>query len=171
MYRFGLCIFIFLFTVEKATSQVNEKLRIHDKFKAMLDISERLGNPDGLIVANRYLLHQGDIKKKDRRGDLTDRYLILFNNLLIEANYSGVQAYSDVKHIPLSVNNMIEIIDVTVEDHPHKEENPHDFIVKSPRIVRNFVAENAEAKQEWMEKLQAQIEVRGRIRFKNGWKS
>ena len=134
-------------------------MKIHEKFKPMWDISERLGNPEDLIRPNRELLHQGDIRKKDRRGDLSDRYLILFNDLLIEAYYSVVQAYGDSKQAPLTVNHWIELIDVTVEDHPLKDEFPNDFIVKSPKIVRNFVAEHAEAKQEWMEKLQAQIKV------------
>ena len=150
----------FSFLVEKATCHVNENMmKIHEKFKPMWDISERLGNPEDLIRPNRELLHQGDIRKKDRRGDLSDRYLILFNDLLIEAYYSVVQAYGDSKQAPLTVNHWIELIDVTVEDHPLKDEFPNDFIVKSPKIVRNFVAEHAEAKQEWMEKLQAQIKV------------
>ena len=134
-------------------------MKKHEKFKSMWDISERLGNPEDLIRPNRELLHQGDIKKKDRRGDLSDRYLILFNDLLIEAYYSVVQAYGDSKQAPLTVNHSIELIEVTVEDHPLKDEFPNDFIVKSPKIVRTFVAEHAEAKQEWMEKLQAQIKV------------
>ena len=146
--------------VTKAAVHVNEHIRKNDKFQELLELKERLGDPENLIKGGRYLLHHDKIKRRARKQEKW-RYLILFNDALIVAKIAG-QDYD----LPLGVNqglfisDQLELEHISVEESRHAQELPNDFIVNGKQKSYIFVGKNVEGKEEWLKLLEDAIRDR-----------
>ena len=146
--------------VTSVAVHVNEHIGRNEKFQELLELKERLGDPHNLIQADRYLLHHGKIKRRDKKGN-TWCYLILLNDSLIIAELAGITT-KDI-NIPETINqslymkHLFELKDVSVEETQTKEELPDDFHVNGPYKSFIFVGNDKKHKDKWMQMLSEAI--------------
>ena len=146
--------------VTNAVVHVNEHIRKNTKFNELLELRERLGNPDDLIKQGRYLIHHGVIKWRTYK-EVKWRYLILCNDVLIVTKSTAITTdLSENSKHSLIISREFELEYIYLEESFHKQEYPYDFHVYGKQKSYIFFAKNAEEKTEWMELLGKTIKDR-----------
>ena len=147
--------------VTNAVVHVNEHIRKNTKFNELLELKERLGNPDDLIKQGRYLIHHGIMKWRTYKEEKW-RYLILCNDVLIvtKPTQKNTADLSENSKHPLIISKELELEYIHLEESFHKQEYPNDFHVCGKQKSYIFIGKNAEEKVEWMELLGKTIKDR-----------
>ncbi|XP_064632651.1 FYVE, RhoGEF and PH domain-containing protein 4-like isoform X4 [Lineus longissimus] len=135
--------------VTTAACHSNEAMKKIDKFRKVLDVHDKIGGSvTDLVSPTRELIKEGKVMKVSRRkGALLERYLFLFNDLLLvcEQGINLIRASYSVRD-KLSIDGM-KIFE------GDNQEIKYTFRVKSKEKVLEFSASGLEEKDEWQAKL------------------
>jgi hypothetical protein len=124
-----------------------------DNFKKMLQLQDRLGDPD-FIQPNRVLIKEGNINKISRNA-VNQRYLVLCNDYLI---YAKKTSSSDVSaNLKISYKIPLSKLKVSLPSSP--EEYPCDFNMVSPVRSCTLRAQSEVERGQWVSAFQNAIEA------------
>ncbi|KAL3851929.1 hypothetical protein ACJMK2_015623 [Sinanodonta woodiana] len=130
--------------VTEAASHSNTVMKKIEKFHKVMSIYQALGGGIDLISPTRELIKEGRIIKiSARSGEKQDRYLFLFNDLLLVCSEQILGSYK--LRARMSVDGM-EVRNTIDENHSISK----SFIVKSVEKSVEFLDENSKSgEQEW----------------------
>ncbi|KAG7332227.1 hypothetical protein KOW79_004061 [Hemibagrus wyckioides] len=140
--------------ISTAANHSNAAIKKMEKMNKLLEVYERLGGEIEEIVnpANE-LIKEGHIKKMSaKNGTAQDRYLYLFNNMLLycvpKLRLMGQK---------FSVREKIDIAGMEVQENI-KQNLAHAFAIIGKQRSLELQARNAEEKQEWIQVILATID-------------
>ncbi|KAK2840868.1 hypothetical protein Q7C36_012447 [Tachysurus vachellii] len=140
--------------ISTAANHSNAAIKKMEKMNKLLEVYERLGGEIEEIVnpANE-LIKEGHIKKMSaKNGTAQDRYLYLFNNMLLycvpKLRLMGQK---------FSVREKIDIAGMEVQE-TIKQNLAHAFAIIGKQRSLELQARNAEEKQEWIQVILATID-------------
>ncbi|KAI4894082.1 hypothetical protein NFI96_032953 [Prochilodus magdalenae] len=139
--------------ISTAANHSNAAIRKMEKMNKLLEVYERLGGEEDIVNPANELIKEGHIKKMSaKNGTAQDRYLYLFNNMLLycvpKLRLMGQK---------FSVRERIDIAGMEVQENA-KQNLPHTFTITGKQRSLELQARTAEEKDEWTQVIWATIE-------------
>lgn len=139
--------------ISTAANHSNAAIRKMEKMHKLLEVHERLGGEEDIVNPANELIKEGHIKKMSaKNGTAQDRYLYLFNNMLLycvpKLRLMGQK---------FSVRERIEIAGMEVQENV-KQNLPHTFTIIGKQRSLELQARTAEEKEDWIQVIWATIE-------------
>ncbi|XP_074126689.1 FYVE, RhoGEF and PH domain-containing protein 4 isoform X2 [Sminthopsis crassicaudata] len=127
---------------------------IQDNLKKLLEVYEMLGEEEDIVNPSNELIREGQILKLAARNtSAQERYLFLFNNMLLYC----VPKFSLVGS-KFSVRTRVGIDGMKIVE-THNEEYPHTFQISGKERTLELQASSEQDKEEWIKALQNTIEA------------
>ncbi|KGL84061.1 FYVE, RhoGEF and PH domain-containing protein 4 [Tinamus guttatus] len=140
--------------ISTAASHSNSAIRKMENLKKLLEIYEMLGEEEDIVNPSNELIKEGQILKLAARNtSAQERYLFLFNNMLLYC----VPKFSLVGS-KFSVRTRVGIDGMKIIE-THNEEYPHTFQVSGKERTLELQASSEQDKEEWIKALQNTIEA------------
>ncbi|XP_010154492.1 PREDICTED: FYVE, RhoGEF and PH domain-containing protein 4 [Eurypyga helias] len=140
--------------ISTAASHSNSAIRKMENLKKLLEIYEMLGEEEDIVNPSNELIKEGQILKLAARNtSAQERYLFLFNNMLLYC----VPKFSLVGS-KFSVRTRVGIDGMKIIA-THNEEYPHTFQVSGKERTLELQASSEQDKEEWIKALQNTIEA------------
>ncbi|XP_072538303.1 faciogenital dysplasia isoform X2 [Salminus brasiliensis] len=139
--------------IATAANHSNAAIRKMEKMHKLLEVHERLGGEEDIVNPANELIKEGHIKKMSaKNGTAQDRYLYLFNNMLLycvpKLRLIGQK---------FSVRERIDIAGMEVQENV-KQNLPHTFTIIGKQRSLELQARTAEEKEDWIQVIWATIE-------------
>ncbi|XP_041656139.1 faciogenital dysplasia [Cheilinus undulatus] len=139
--------------ISTAANHSNAAIRKMEKMHKLLEVYERLGGEEDIVNPANELIKEGHIKKMSaKNGTAQDRYLYLFNNMLLycvpKLRLMGQK---------FSVRERIDIAGMEVQENV-KQNLPHTFAITGKQRSLELQARTAEEKEDWIQVILATIE-------------
>ncbi|MCJ8735189.1 hypothetical protein PDJAM_G00244130 [Pangasius djambal] len=139
--------------ISTAANHSNAAIKKMEKMNKLLEVYERLGGEDDIVNPANELIKEGHIKKMSaKNGTAQDRYLYLFNNMLLycvpKLRLMGQK---------FSVRERIDIAGMEVQENV-KQNLAHAFAIIGKQRSLELQARNAEEKQEWIQVILATVD-------------
>lgn len=139
--------------ISTAANHSNAAIRKMEKMHKLLEVHERLGGEEDIVNPANELIKEGHIKKMSaKNGTAQDRYLYLFNNMLLycvpKLRLMGQK---------FSVRERIDIAGMEVQENA-KQNLPHTFTIIGKQRSLELQARTAEEKEDWIQVISATIE-------------
>ncbi|XP_053480597.1 faciogenital dysplasia [Ictalurus furcatus] len=139
--------------ISTAANHSNAAIKKMEKMNKLLEVHERLGGEEDIVNPANDLIKEGHIKKMSaKNGTAQDRYLYLFNNMLLycvpKLRLMGQK---------FSVRERIDIAGMEVQENV-KQNLAHTFTIVGKQRSLELQARNAEEKQEWIQVFLATID-------------
>ncbi|XP_004855074.1 FYVE, RhoGEF and PH domain-containing protein 4 isoform X2 [Heterocephalus glaber] len=140
--------------ISTAASHSNSAIRKMENLKKLLEIYEMLGEEEDIVNPSNELIKEGQILKLAARNtSAQERYLFLFNNMLLYC----VPRFSLVGS-KFTVRNRVGIDGMKIIE-THNEEYPHTFQVSGKERTLELQASSEQDKEEWIKALQETIDA------------
>ncbi|XP_036615549.1 FYVE, RhoGEF and PH domain-containing protein 4 isoform X1 [Trichosurus vulpecula] len=140
--------------ISTAASHSNSAIRKMENLKKLLEVYEMLGEEEDIVNPSNELIREGQILKLAARNtSAQERYLFLFNNMLLYC----VPKFSLVGS-KYSVRTRVGIDGMKIVE-THNEEYPHTFQVSGKERTLELQASSEQDKEEWIKALQNTIEA------------
>ncbi|XP_013004769.1 FYVE, RhoGEF and PH domain-containing protein 4 isoform X3 [Cavia porcellus] len=140
--------------ISTAASHSNSAIRKLENLKKLLEIYEMLGEEEDIVNPSNELIKEGQILKLAARNtSAQERYLFLFNNMLLYC----VPKFSLVGS-KFTVRNRVGIDGMKIIE-THNEEYPHTFQVSGKERTLELQASSEQDKEEWIKALQETIDA------------
>ncbi|XP_028813380.1 FYVE, RhoGEF and PH domain-containing protein 4-like isoform X1 [Denticeps clupeoides] len=137
-----------------AATHSNTAIRKSENLKKLLEIYEMLGEEDDIVNASNEFIKEGHILKLAARNtSAMDRYLFLFNNMLLYC----VPKFSLVGQ-KFTVRTRIGIDGMKVKE-TYNEDYPHTFQVSGKERTLELQASSEQDKEDWIKAFQSTIEI------------
>ncbi|KAM9170298.1 FYVE, RhoGEF and PH domain-containing protein 4 isoform 1-T1 [Pangshura tecta] len=140
--------------ISTAASHSNSAIRKMENLKKLLEVYEMLGEEEDIVNPSNELIKEGQILKLAARNtSAQERYLFLFNNMLLYCvpKFSLVGSkYSVRTRVGIDGMKIIET---------HNEEYPCTFQVSGKERTLELQASSEQDKEEWIKALQNTIEA------------
>ncbi|XP_042533611.1 FYVE, RhoGEF and PH domain-containing protein 4 isoform X1 [Dipodomys spectabilis] len=140
--------------ISTAASHSNSAIRKMENLKKLLEIYEMLGEEEDIVNPSNELIKEGQILKLAARNtSAQERYLFLFNNMLLYCvpRFSLVGSKFTVRtRVGIDGMNIIET---------QNEEYPHTFQVSGKERTLELQASSEQDKEEWIKALQETIDA------------
>uniref|UniRef100_A0A8C5L0V0 FYVE, RhoGEF and PH domain-containing protein 4 n=1 Tax=Jaculus jaculus TaxID=51337 RepID=A0A8C5L0V0_JACJA len=140
--------------ISTAASHSNSAIRKMENLKKLLVIYEMLGEEEDIVNPSNELIKEGQILKLAARNtSAQERYLFLFNNMLLYCvpRFSLVGSKFTVRtRVGLDGMKIVET---------HNEEYPHTFQVSGKERTLELQASSEQDKEEWIKALQETIDA------------
>ncbi|XP_029362096.1 faciogenital dysplasia [Echeneis naucrates] len=138
--------------ISTAANHSNAAIRKMEKMNKLLEVYERLGGEEDIVNPANELIKEGHIKKMSaKNGTAQDRYLYLFNNMLLycvpKLRLIGQK---------FSVRERIDIAGMEVQENV-KQNLPHTFAIIGKQRSLELQARTAEEKEDWIQVIRATI--------------
>uniref|UniRef100_A0A914ZH51 Uncharacterized protein n=2 Tax=Parascaris univalens TaxID=6257 RepID=A0A914ZH51_PARUN len=144
--------------VMDAASHANEMMRKLDRYRNVLEVQEQLGNTISLVSPSRELIKKGKLVKISSSSDKTeDRFLFLFNDLLLLASERTLPAFGKYKVRAIFDSILTQICE---GDNLERE---NSFYIRGadspagPSRCLELIAFNQKEKSEWIDAIWAVI--------------
>lgn len=140
--------------ISTAASHSNSAIRKMENLKKLLEIYEMLGEEEDIVNPSNELIKDGQILKLAARNtSAQERYLFLFNNMLLYCvpKFSLVGSKFTVR-TRVGIDGM-KIIET------HNEEYPHTFQISGKERTLELQASSEQDKEEWIKALQETIDA------------
>ncbi|XP_026870822.2 faciogenital dysplasia isoform X3 [Electrophorus electricus] len=139
--------------ISTAANHSNAAIRKMEKMHKLLEVYERLDGEEDIVNPANELIKEGHIKKMSaKNGTAQDRYLYLFNNMLLycvpKLRLMGQK---------LSVRERIDITGLEVQENV-KLNLPFTFTITGKQRSLELQARTAEEKEDWIQVITATIE-------------
>uniref|UniRef100_A0A2K5HFX7 FYVE, RhoGEF and PH domain containing 4 n=1 Tax=Colobus angolensis palliatus TaxID=336983 RepID=A0A2K5HFX7_COLAP len=140
--------------ISTAASHSNSAIRKMENLKKLLEIYEMLGEEEDIVNPSNELIKEGQILKLAARNtSAQERYLFLFNNMLLYC----VPRFSLVGS-KFTVRTRVGIDGMKIVE-TQNEEYPHTFQVSGKERTLELQASSAQDKEEWIKALQETIDA------------
>ncbi|XP_012496505.1 PREDICTED: FYVE, RhoGEF and PH domain-containing protein 4 [Propithecus coquereli] len=140
--------------ISTAASHSNSAIRKMENLKKLLEIYEMLGEEEDIVNPSNELIKEGQILKLAARNtSAQERYLFLFNNMLLYC----VPRFSLVGS-KFTVRTRVGIDGMKIVE-THNEEYPHTFQVSGKERTLELQASSEQDKEEWIKALQETIDA------------
>lgn len=140
--------------ISTAASHSNSAIRKMENLKKLLEIYEMLGEEEDIVNPSNELIKEGQILKLAARNtSAQERYLFLFNNMLLYC----VPRFSLVGS-KFTVRTRVGIDGMKIVE-THNEEYPHTFQVSGKERTLELQASSEQDKEEWIKALQESIDA------------
>ncbi|XP_058139010.1 FYVE, RhoGEF and PH domain-containing protein 4 isoform X1 [Dasypus novemcinctus] len=140
--------------ISTAASHSNTAIRKMENLKKLLEIYEMLGEEEDIVNPSNELIKEGQILKLAARNtSAQERYLFLFNNMLLYC----VPKFSLVGS-KFTVRTRVGIDGMKIVE-THNEEYPHTFQVSGKERTLELQASSEQDKEEWIKTLQDTIDA------------
>lgn len=140
--------------IAMAATHSNSAIRKTENLKKLLEIYEMLGEEEDIVNPSNELIKEGHILKLAARNtSAMDRYLFLFNNMLLYC----VPKFSLVGQ-KLSVRTRIGIDGMKVTESCN-DDYPHTFQVSGKERTLELQASSEQDKESWIKALQETIHI------------
>uniref|UniRef100_A0A5F8G811 FYVE, RhoGEF and PH domain containing 4 n=1 Tax=Monodelphis domestica TaxID=13616 RepID=A0A5F8G811_MONDO len=140
--------------ISTAASHSNSAIRKMENLKKLLEVYEMLGEEEDIVNPSNELIREGQILKLAARNtSAQERYLFLFNNMLLYC----VPKFSLVGS-KFSVRTRVGIDGMKIVE-THNEEYPHTFQVSGKERTLELQASSEQDKEDWIKALQNTIEA------------
>ncbi|XP_048356978.1 FYVE, RhoGEF and PH domain-containing protein 4 isoform X2 [Sphaerodactylus townsendi] len=140
--------------ISTAASHSNSAIRKMENLKKMLEVYEMLGEEEDIVNPSNELIKEGQILKLAARNtSAQERYLFLFNNILLYC----VPKFSLVGS-KFTVRTRVGIDGMKIVE-THNEEYPHTFQVSGKERTLELQASSEQDKEEWIKALQSTIDA------------
>ncbi|KAM9672647.1 FYVE, RhoGEF and PH domain-containing protein 4 isoform 1-T1 [Trichechus inunguis] len=140
--------------ISTAASHSNSAIRKMENLKKLLEIYEMLGEEEDIVNPSNELIKEGQILKLAARNtSAQERYLFLFNNMLLYC----VPRFSLVGS-KFTVRTKVGIDGMKIVE-THNEEYPHTFQVSGKERTLELQAGSEQDKEEWIKALQETIDA------------
>ncbi|XP_045040264.2 FYVE, RhoGEF and PH domain-containing protein 4 isoform X2 [Desmodus rotundus] len=140
--------------ISTAASHSNSAIRKMENLKKLLEIYEMLGEEEDIVNPSNELIKEGQILKLAARNtSAQERYLFLFNNMLLYC----VPRFSLVGS-KFTVRTRVGIDGMQIVE-THNEEYPHTFQVSGKERTLELQASSEQDKEEWIKTLQETIDA------------
>ncbi|XP_057557916.1 FYVE, RhoGEF and PH domain-containing protein 4 isoform X3 [Hippopotamus amphibius kiboko] len=140
--------------ISTAASHSNTAIRKMENLKKLLEIYEMLGEEEDIVNPSNELIKEGQILKLAARNtSAQERYLFLFNNMLLYC----VPRFSLVGS-KFTVRTRVGIDGMKIVE-THNEEYPHTFQVSGKERTLELQASSEQDKEEWIKALQETIDA------------
>ncbi|XP_062931610.1 FYVE, RhoGEF and PH domain-containing protein 4 [Cynocephalus volans] len=140
--------------ISTAASHSNSAIRKMENLKKLLEIYEMLGEEEDIVNPSNELIKEGQILKLAARNtSAQERYLFLFNNMLLYC----VPRFSLVGS-KFTVRTRVGIDGMKIVE-THNEEYPHTFQVSGKERTLELQASSEQDKEEWIKALQETIDT------------
>ncbi|XP_049738744.1 FYVE, RhoGEF and PH domain-containing protein 4 isoform X2 [Elephas maximus indicus] len=140
--------------ISTAASHSNSAIRKMENLKKLLEIYEMLGEGEDIVNPSNELIKEGQILKLAARNtSAQERYLFLFNNMLLYC----VPRFSLVGS-KFTVRTKVGLDGMTIVE-THNEEYPHTFQVSGKERTLELQASSEQDKEEWIKALQETIDA------------
>lgn len=140
--------------ISTAASHSNSAIRKMENLKKLLEIYEMLGEEEDIVNPSNELIKEGQILKLAARNtSAQERYLFLFNNMLLYC----VPRFSLVGS-KFTVRTRVGIDGMQIVE-THNEEYPHTFQVSGKERTLELQASSEQDKEEWIKALQETIDA------------
>lgn len=145
-----------LVLVTRAAEHSNMEMRKIEKFRGLLDLNDALGGALDLVDPTRELIKEGKITKISARdGDHLERYLFLFNDMLIVCQSLPLKQLG-LRQQQYVVKSKLDIRGMQVLQ-GNNPETAHTFMIKSKQKSIEFCGGTEELKEEWQKALWSTI--------------
>lgn len=140
--------------ISTAASHSNSAIRKMENLKKLLEIYEMLGEEEDIVNPSNELIKEGQILKLAARNtSAQERYLFLFNNMLLYC----VPRFSLVGS-KFTVRTRVGIDGMKIVE-THNEEYPHTFQVSGKERTLELQASSEQDKEEWIKALQETVDA------------
>ncbi|XP_070612531.1 FYVE, RhoGEF and PH domain-containing protein 4 isoform X1 [Erythrolamprus reginae] len=140
--------------ISTAASHSNSAIRKMENLKKLLEVYEMLGEEEDIVNPSNELIKEGQILKLAARNtSAQERYLFLFNNMLLYC----VPKFSLVGS-KFTVRTRVGIDGMKIVE-THNEEYPHTFQVSGKERTLELQASSEQDKEEWIKALQSTIDA------------
>ncbi|VTJ71722.1 Hypothetical predicted protein [Marmota monax] len=140
--------------ISTAASHSNSAIRKMENLKKLLEIYEMLGEEEDIVNPSNELIKEGQILKLAARNtSAQERYLFLFNNMLLYC----VPRFSLVGS-KFTVRTRVGIDGMKIVE-THNEEYPYTFQVSGKERTLELQASSEQDKEEWIKALQETIDA------------
>ncbi|XP_072552009.1 FYVE, RhoGEF and PH domain-containing protein 4a isoform X2 [Salminus brasiliensis] len=140
--------------IAMAATHSNTAIRKSENLKKLLEIYEMLGEEEDIVNASNEFIKEGHILKLAARNtSAMDRYLFLFNNMLLYC----VPKFSLVGQ-KFTVRTRIGIDGMKVTE-TYNEDYPHTFQVSGKERTLELQASSEQDKEGWIKAFQETIEI------------
>ncbi|XP_066540335.1 FYVE, RhoGEF and PH domain-containing protein 4a isoform X2 [Hoplias malabaricus] len=140
--------------IAMAATHSNTAIRKSENLKKLLEIYEMLGEEEDIVNASNEFIKEGHILKLAARNtSAMDRYLYLFNNMLLYC----VPKFSLVGQ-KFTVRTRIGIDGMKVTE-TYNEDYPHTFQVSGKERTLELQASSEQDKEDWIKAFQETIEI------------
>ncbi|XP_061494711.1 FYVE, RhoGEF and PH domain-containing protein 4 isoform X2 [Rhineura floridana] len=140
--------------ISTAASHSNSAIRKMENLKKLLEVYEMLGEEEDIVNPSNELIKDGQILKLAARNtSAQERYLFLFNNILLYC----VPKFSLVGS-KFSVRTRVGIDGMKIVE-THNDEYPHTFQVSGKERTLELQASSEQDKEEWIKALQSTIDA------------
>ncbi|XP_052387314.1 FYVE, RhoGEF and PH domain-containing protein 4 isoform X1 [Carassius gibelio] len=140
--------------IATAATHSNTAIRKTENLKKLLEIYEMLGEEEDIVNASNELIKEGHILKLAARNtSAMDRYLFLFNNMLLYC----VPKFSLVGQ-KFTVRTRIGIEGMKVME-TYNEDYPHTFQVSGKERTLELQASSEQDKESWIKAFQETIDI------------
>ncbi|XP_077026595.1 FYVE, RhoGEF and PH domain-containing protein 4 isoform X3 [Tamandua tetradactyla] len=140
--------------ISTAASHSNSAIRKMENLKKLLEIYEMLGEEEDIVNPSNELIKEGQILKLAARNtSAQERYLFLFNNMLLYC----VPRFSLVGS-KFTVRTRVGIDGMKIVE-THNEEYPHTFQISGKERTLELQASSEQDKEEWIKTLQETIDA------------
>ncbi|XP_044289894.1 FYVE, RhoGEF and PH domain-containing protein 4 isoform X2 [Varanus komodoensis] len=140
--------------ISTAASHSNSAIRKMENLKKLLEVYEMLGEEEDIVNPSNELIKEGQILKLAARNtSAQERYLFLFNNMLLYC----VPKFSLVGS-KFSVRTRVGIDGMKIVE-THNEEYPYTFQVSGKERTLELQASSEQDKEEWIKALQSTIDA------------
>ncbi|XP_060779665.1 FYVE, RhoGEF and PH domain-containing protein 4a isoform X2 [Neoarius graeffei] len=140
--------------IATAATHSNTAIRKSENLKKLLEIYEMLGEEEDIVNASNEFIKEGHILKLAARNtSAMDRYLFLFNNMLLYC----VPKFSLVGQ-KFTVRTRIGIDGMTVAE-TYNEDYPHTFQVSGKERTLELQASSGQDKEDWIKAFQETIDI------------
>lgn len=147
--------------VTKAAEHANEAMKKIEKFHKLLEIKEKFGTAIDLISPTRELIREGRITKISARGgERQDRYLFLFNDLMLICSEPLLGNFKLKAQLEMDGMEVMERTDKCLRWILEGEniDIPNTFYVKSRQKIIQFLDENSNGENSgWCESIKTVI--------------
>ncbi|XP_070274767.1 FYVE, RhoGEF and PH domain-containing protein 2 isoform X2 [Myotis yumanensis] len=136
-----------------AAQHSNAAIKEMERLQDLWEVYQRLGLEDDIVDPSNALLREGPVLKISfRRRDPTERYLFLFNNMLLYCVPRVIQVGAHFQ-----VRTRIDVAGMKVRELTDAE-FPHSFLVSGKQRTLQLQARSQEEMISWMQACQAAID-------------
>ncbi|XP_059557806.1 FYVE, RhoGEF and PH domain-containing protein 2 [Myotis daubentonii] len=136
-----------------AAQHSNAAIKEMERLQDLWEVYQRLGLEDDIVDPSNALLREGPVLKISfRRRDPTERYLFLFNNMLLYCVPRVIQVGAHFQ-----VRTRIDVAGMKVRELSDAE-FPHSFLVSGKQRTLQLQARSQEEMISWMQACQAAID-------------
>uniref|UniRef100_A0A8C5DVR5 FYVE, RhoGEF and PH domain containing 4a n=1 Tax=Gouania willdenowi TaxID=441366 RepID=A0A8C5DVR5_GOUWI len=140
--------------ISTAATHSNSAIRKSENLKKLMEIYEMLGEEEDIVHASNEFIKEGHLLKLAARNtSAMERYLFLFNNMLLYC----VPKFS-LAGSKYSVRTRIGIEGMTVRE-THNEDYPHTFQVSGKERTLELQASSEQDKASWIKAFQETIKT------------